>query len=309
MAKMSKAQIMDQVESLVESLTKEGQEIANYNLKCYKKDESSITIREARELLLDLVDNHMEEEDEIDVTLPSAVENSLKKTNKAKTKKEETVDVDEEAAEKIVSIIDKKKSGSKTPTLKTDFRASKNNNNQKTQGKTENAKKQDVVMPPAPSEDQIIELVGYRYSYPKFPLEFNSKLLKGQRLKSRGDVKTLTEFLPLDEQAQNGEIPTFYIAVYVPKNDIADARTYDHANMFPDMDFDKILKEYGGEFPQELDLLDIVHADDKSIVAVSKLTQVPFIFSYRSFNNNNNKVLNCRANYQGLDFQLYQATK
>lgn len=305
MAKMSKSQIMEQVEGLIESLNEEGKVIARYNLRGFKKDESSLTIADAKELLLDLVDNYMldeveEEEEEIDIVIPSAVENSLK------TKKKKAND-EEEAANRIVSIIDKKKDNK--PKLNTDFRSKVEPPvNNKSTGKVDNKtkKQQDVVMPPKPSEEQIVKLVGYRYSYPQFPLEFKSQVLQGERLKSRGDIKTLKDFMVEDDKAQNGEVGKFYIAVYVKINDIVDPRSYDHCNMYPNQSFNQMLKEYGGNFPQELDMLEIVHLDDKSLVGVSMLTQIPYIFTHRSFNNNNNTVLNCRANYQGLDFQIYQ---
>ena len=63
--------------------------MAQYNLNAYTKNPKSITAQEAKELYFDLIQNYLvedevewEEEDTVDMELPSAIENSLKKTNK-----------------------------------------------------------------------------------------------------------------------------------------------------------------------------------------------------------------------------------
>ena len=297
MARMTTAQIMEKVAGILSELNSEGVKMAQYNLNAYTKNPKSITAQEAKELYFDLIQNYLvedevewEEEDTVDMELPSAIENSLKKTNKKGTKTEE-----EQAAEKIVSILDKKQQPKENK-----LKSNKNN-------KVTPKKQQEVVYDKAPTEEEIVELVGYRYAYPKFPLEFNCKALGGRRLINREDIKTIKEFKKIENDlyAKNGQEDNFVIAVYVKEEDIVDSRMYDYLNMFPNQSFKQMLKPHGIEhFPQELDILKIVHISDLYIVAQSSFTGIPYIFTHNRFTNNNK--LHCRANFMGLDFQIYQ---
>lgn len=297
MARMTTAQIMEKVAGILSELNSEGVKMAQYNLNAYTKNPKSITAQEAKELYFDLIQNYLvedevewEEEDTVDMELPSAIENSLKKTNKKGTKTEE-----EQAAEKIVSILDKKQQPKENK-----LKSNKNN-------KVTPKKQQEVVYAQPPTEEDIVELVGYRYAYPKFPMEFNCKALNGRRLINREDIKTIKEFKKIENDlyAKNGQEDNFVIAVYVKEEDIVDSRMYDYLNMFPNQSFKQMLKPHGIEhFPQELDILKIVHISDLYIVAQSSFTGIPYIFTHNRFTNNDK--LHCRANFMGLDFQIYQ---
>lgn len=293
MARMTTAQIMEKVAGILSELNSEGVKMAQYNLNAYTKNPKSITAQEAKELYFDLIQNYLvedevewEEEDTVDMELPSAIENSLKKTTKTK---------EEKAAEKLVDIMDKKQQPKENK-----LKSNKNN-------KVTPKKQQEVVYAQPPTEEDIVELVGYRYAYPKFPMEFNCKALNGRRLINREDIKTIKEFKKIENDlyAKNGQEDNFVIAVYVKEEDIVDSRMYDYLNMFPNQSFKQMLKPHGIEhFPQELDILKIVHISDLYIVAQSSFTGIPYIFTHNRFTNNDK--LHCRANFMGLDFQIYQ---
>ena len=311
MARVTTAQIMEKVAGLLSELNAEGVRIAQYNMNAYTKNPKSLTAKEAKELYFDLIQNYTisddeveweEEEDTVEMEiLPSAVENSLKAK---KTKEDQAVD-------QIVDIINNKGSknnnSGKSNKLKPN---NKNNNNKNTNGKVVppyQPPQQEVVYDKAPSQDEIVELVGYRYSYPKFPLEFNCKALNGKRLINREDIKTLKDFKQLESQlyAQNGNDDNFVIAVYVKEEEIVDSRMYDYLNIYPNKSFQDMLKPYGVQhFPQELDILKIVHISDKVLVGVSMYTEIPYMFTHNRFKNNDK--LHCRANFMGLDYQIYQ---
>lgn len=282
MAKMTTAQIMEKVAKLLPELNQEGLKMAQYNLNAYTKNPKSMTAKEAKELYYDLYENYMDEDEvEMDDEPVAVVENSLKKKT--------TKTADELAAEKIVDIMEASKKKIQENKLKT------------------KKQQQDVVYDKPPTEEEIIELVGYRYAYPKFPLEFNCRALNGVRLINREDIKTLKDFKKIEEEEynKNGKDDNFFIAVYVKEEEIIDSRTYDYLDLYPNQSFKQMLKPFGIEhFPQELDILRIVHVTDKVLIATSMYTEIPYIFTWNRFTNN--EKLHCRANYLGLDFQIYQ---
>ena len=282
MAKMTTAQIMEKVAKLLPELNQEGLKMAQYNLNAYTKNPKSMTAKEAKELYYDLYENYMDEDEvEMDDEPVAVVENSLKKKT--------TKTADELAAEKIVKIMESSNKQIKENKLKS------------------KKQQQDVVYDKPPTEEEIIELVGYRYAYPKFPLEFNCRALNGVRLINREDIKTLKDFKKIEEEEynKNGKDDNFFIAVYVKEEEIIDSRTYDYLDLYPNQSFKQMLKPFGIEhFPQELDILRIVHVTDKVLIATSMYTEIPYIFTWNRFTNN--EKLHCRANYLGLDFQIYQ---
>ena len=283
MAKMTTAQIMEKVAKLLPELNQEGLKMAQYNLNAYTKNPKSMTAKEAKELYYDLYENYMDEEDEVEMDDEpvAVVENSLKKKT--------TKTADELAAEKIVDIMEASKKKIQESKLKS------------------KKQQQDVVYDKPPTEEEIIELVGYRYAYPKFPLEFNCRALNGVRLINREDIKTLKDFKKIEEEEynKNGKDDNFFIAVYVKEEEIIDSRTYDYLDLYPNQSFKQMLKPFGIEhFPQELDILRIVHVTDKVLIATSMYTEIPYIFTWNRFTNN--EKLHCRANFLGLDFQIYQ---
>lgn len=282
MAKMTTAQIMEKVAKLLPELNQEGLKMAQYNLNAYTKNPKSMTAKEAKELYYDLYENYMDEDEvEMDDEPVAVVENSLKKKT--------TKTADELAAEKIVDIMEASKKKIQESKLKS------------------KKQQQDVVYDKPPTEEEIIELVGYRYAYPKFPLEFNCRALNGVRLINREDIKTLKDFKKIEEEEynKNGKDDNFFIAVYVKEEEIIDSRTYDYLDLYPNQSFKQMLKPFGIEhFPQELDILRIVHVTDKVLIATSMYTEIPYIFTWNRFTNN--EKLHCRANFLGLDFQIYQ---
>lgn len=279
---MTTAQIMEKVAKLLPELNQEGLKMAQYNLNAYTKNPKSMTAKEAKELYYDLYENYMDEDEvEMDDEPVAVVENSLKKKT--------TKTADELAAEKIVDIMEASKKKIQESKLKS------------------KKQQQDVVYDKPPTEEEIIELVGYRYAYPKFPLEFNCRALNGVRLINREDIKTLKDFKKIEEEEynKNGKDDNFFIAVYVKEEEIIDSRTYDYLDLYPNQSFKQMLKPFGIEhFPQELDILRIVHVTDKVLIATSMYTEIPYIFTWNRFTNN--EKLHCRANYLGLDFQIYQ---
>ena len=333
MAKMNKAQIMEKVRELLPQLNEEGMKMAQYNLHGYAKNPKSLTAQEAKDLYFDLYENFLaedeveweEEDEEVEMEVPSVVENSLKKTNKNNNKNNnKDIDIDK-AAEELVKVLDKKnikgtnnqpKSNNPKVIPPVDLSTKKNTveNNKKPnlttiKGAKTNpqTKKQEVVYDKAPTQEEIVELVGYRYAYPKFPLEFNCKALGGRRLINREDIATTKEFKAIETEMFNAnkQEDNFVIAVYVKEEDIVDSRMYDWANIYPNQSFKSMLKPHGIEhFPQELDILKIVHISDLYVVAQSFFTGIPYVFTHNRFKNNDK--LHCRANFMGLDYQIYQ---
>lgn len=285
MARMTTAQIMEKVAKLLPELNQEGLKMAQYNLNAYTKNPKSLTAKEAKELYYDLYENYMDEDE---VEMDEVIENSTKKSKK--------LTEEEEAAERLIQIMEE-----------SNKKINKRQIDNKLKSTKGNKKQQDVVYDKAPTEEEIVELVGYRYAYPKFPLEFNCKALNGARLINREDIKTLKEFKKIEEEEykKNGKDDNFFIAVYVKEEEIVDSRMYDYLNLYPNQSFKSMLKPFGVEhFPQELDILRIVHVTDKVLIATSMYTEIPYIFTYNRFTNNDK--LHCRANYLGLDFQIYQ---
>lgn len=309
MAKMTTAQIMEKVAGILSELNSEGVKVAQYNLNAYTKNPKSITAQEAKELYFDLIQNYLvedevewEEEDTVDMELPSAMENSIKKT----TNKKDTKSKEEKAAEQLVNIIDKK------PQKESKLKSNKNNANKDkvvSIATNKQSNQQEVVYDQPPTPEQIVELVGYRYAFPKFPMEFNCKALNNRRLINREDIQTIKEFKAIegDLYTKNGQEDNFVIAVYVKEEEIVDSRMYDYLNIYPNKSFGQMFKDRKfniEHFPQELDILKIVHISDLYIVAESYFTGIPYIFTHNRFKNNDK--LHCRANFMGLDFQIYQ---
>ena len=321
--KVNASQIMEKIVEVLPQLNEEGMKIAQYNLHKFQQDSKVLSAKEAKELYFDLIQNYQAEdevewddEDDDEVTLDeneeqlilkgieARIENSLKKNTKgAKSKEDEAVD-------KLVSIVEGKEKPKKS-NLKTNHKGA--NETKPLKPQTETKPKQqpkktgDVVYDVAPTPEEIVKLVGYRYSYPKFPLEFNCKALNNRKLINRGDIETIAEFKAIENAMyeENESNDNFVIAVYVKEEDIVDSRMYDWCNMYPNSSFKTMLKPFGIEhFPQELDILKIVDISEKAIMAKSMYTDIPYVFTHNRFKNH--PKLHCRANFMGLDYQIYQ---
>lgn len=260
-------------------LTEEGKAIVQYLLDLFNGSMSDMTLTEMRQEVLTLLQaNSFKQMDKAEVIFENAVK--PKKLTKKDTKKEdETVSDDE--IEKVLESAGLDKEDEEKPKTK------------------KNTKKE-------PTQDVIFELVGYRYTYPKFPETFTSPILEGKtfHIVDEDDPKKIQE---LYDKALSGEGNDLVVAMYFPKYE----RDYDvdpHGVVSYDTPIKQVLKKYGGHFPSDLDIQSIIHfdANTKTLVSVSAFTGIPYATSCKANLFITNNTLRCRVTQNGLDYQIYE---
>ena len=148
---------------------------------------------------------------------------------------------------------------------------------------------------------QIVELVGYRYTRPKFPEVLDTDML-GDYILKRVDTDSFTklEEIGLD----NLIVATFFSD--------KDTEAYVDPNFISDKSYKELLQEKGLQhFPNNLDLAQVYHIDANfnSLMYVSLITGIQYVASCKGKYAKVDKTLHCRMNTFGHDFAIYKAVK
>lgn len=163
--------------------------------------------------------------------------------------------------------------------------------------KAEKPAKKEVELTPS----QIVELVGYRYTRPKFPEVLDTDML-GDYVLKRVDTDSFTklEEIGLD----NLIVATFFSD--------KDTEAYVDPNFISDKSYKELLQEKGLQhFPNNLDLAQVYYIDANfnSMMYVSLITGIQYVASCKGKYAKVDKTLHCRMNTFGHDFAIYKAVK
>ncbi len=155
--------------------------------------------------------------------------------------------------------------------------------------------KKEVELTPA----QIVELVGYRYTRPKFPEVLDTDML-GDYILKRVDTDS---FAKLEEIGlDNLIVATFFSD--------KDSEAYVDPNFISDKSYKELLKEKGLEhFPNNLDLAQVYYISPEfnSMMYVSLITGIQYVASCKGKYAKVDKTLHSRMNTFGHDFAIYKA--
>ena len=157
------------------------------------------------------------------------------------------------------------------------------------------AKKEDEELTPS----QIVELVGYRYTRPKFPEVLDTDML-GDYILKRVDTNSFTELEKMD--VDNLIVATFFSD--------KDSEAYVDPNFISDKSYKELLQEKGLQhFPNNLDLAQVYHIDANfnSLMYVSLITGIQYVASCKGKYAKVDKTLHSRMNTFGHDFAIYKA--
>ena len=166
----------------------------------------------------------------------------------------------------------------------------------KKETKKENkAPKKEVELTPA----QIVELVGYRYTRPKFPEVLDTDML-GDYILKRVDTDSFTELEKIG--LDNLIVATFFSD--------KDTEAYVDPNFISDKSYKELLKEKGLQhFPNNLDLAQVYYISPEfnSMMYVSLITGIQYVASCKGKYAKVDKTLHSRMNTFGHDFAIYKA--
>ena len=155
--------------------------------------------------------------------------------------------------------------------------------------------KKEVELTPA----QIVELVGYRYTRPKFPEVLDTDML-GDYILKRVDTDS---FAKLEEIGlDNLIVATFFSA--------KDSEAYVDPNFISDKSYKELLQEKGLQhFPNNLDLAQVYYISPEfnSMMYVSLITGIQYVASCKGKYAKVDKTLHSRMNTFGHDFAIYKA--
>lgn len=280
----SKAKVVEVVKSIDPTeLTKEGRSIVSYLLVAFSPQElSEWTLSDMKEEFLTLLDANSFVDNN---KAYSIIENSIKKVvNKTSKKK-----VSDEDAQKLLDVIqgDSKTKGSEA---KPQVNKTTVNNNK------------------GLSEQDIINLCGYRYTYPEFPQTFESPLYKGKvfEMLTTDDVKEVSKMwdATLEDDSIDYDLA---VVMYFPEYE----RNFEidpHGVLSPSQTKKSLLKAYGGNYPNNLDVQTIVNFNpiSRTMCSVSVYTGIPYVVSCQQAFFEVNDKLKCRVTQNGLDYQLYK---
>lgn len=166
----------------------------------------------------------------------------------------------------------------------------------KKETKKENkAPKKEVELTPA----QVVELVGYRYTRPKFPEVLDTDML-GDYILKRVDTDS---FAKLEEIGlDNLIVATFFSD--------KDTEAYVDPNFISDKSYKELLQEKGLQhFPNNLDLAQVYYISPEfnSMMYVSLITGIQYVASCKGKYAKVDKTLHSRMNTFGHDFAIYKA--
>ena len=161
--------------------------------------------------------------------------------------------------------------------------------------KAEKPAKKEAELTPA----QIVELVGYRYTRPKFPEVLDTDML-GDYILKRVDTDSFTklEEIGLD----NLIVATFFSD--------KDTEAYVDPNFISDKSYKELLQEKGLQhFPNNLDLAQVYYISPEfnSMMYVSLITGIQYVASCKGKYAKVDKTLHSRMNTFGHDFAIYKA--
>lgn len=161
--------------------------------------------------------------------------------------------------------------------------------------KAEKPAKKEAELTPA----QIVELVGYRYTRPKFPEVLDTDML-GDYILKRVDTDSFTELEKIG--LDNLIVATFFSD--------KDTEAYVDPNFISDKSYKELLKERGLQhFPNNLDLAQVYHISPEfnSMMYVSLITGIQYVASCKGKYAKVDKTLHSRMNTFGHDFAIYKA--
>ena len=179
-----------------------------------------------------------------------------------------------------------------------------------TKKETKKAKKDDKSVKSAdgkkrtkyePMPEEIVKLVGYRYTRPEFPELLKSDML-GDYTLERIDTDSFTELEKMD-------IDNLIVATFFSDKD---SETYVDPFFISDKSYKELLQEKGLQhFPNNLDLAQVYHIDANfnSLMYVSLITGIQYVASCKGKYAKVDKTLHCRMNTFGHDFAIYKAVK
>lgn len=161
--------------------------------------------------------------------------------------------------------------------------------------KAEKPAKKEAELTPA----QIVELVGYRYTRPKFPEVLDTDML-GDYILKRVDTDS---FAKLEEIGlDNLIVATFFSD--------KDTEAYVDPNFISDKSYKELLQEKGLQhFPNNLDLAQVYYISPEfnSMMYVSLITGIQYVASCKGKYAKVDKTLHSRMNTFGHDFAIYKA--
>lgn len=152
-----------------------------------------------------------------------------------------------------------------------------------------------------PMPEEIVKLVGYRYTRPEFPKLLKSDML-GDYTLERVDTDSFTELEKMD-------IDNLIVATFFSDKD---SETYVDPFFISDKSYKELLQEKGLQhFPNNLDLAQVYHIDANfnSMMYVSLITGIQYVASCKGKYAKVDKTLHCRMNTFGHDFAIYKAVK
>ena len=156
--------------------------------------------------------------------------------------------------------------------------------------------------------NKIIELCGYRYTYPVFPETFELEEAFEGKVFTRIDSDDIKEVdRIINEQSED----TYRVVsvVYFPEYE-RDFEIDPHYALGVNASKKTLLKAFGGKYPKCLDIQTIFHFDTrvKTMVTCSNFTGIPYVTALSDKWFTTNDDLHCRVSQNGLDYQLYKVT-
>ena len=155
--------------------------------------------------------------------------------------------------------------------------------------------KKEVELTPS----QIVELVGYRYTRPKFPEVLDTGML-GDYILKRVDTDSFTELEKIG--LDNLIVATFFSE--------KDSEAYVDPFFISDKSYKELLQEKGLQhFPNNLDLAQVYYISPEfnSMMYVSLITGIQYVASCKGKYAKVDKTLHSRMNTFGHDFAIYKA--
>ena len=150
-----------------------------------------------------------------------------------------------------------------------------------------------------PMPEEMVKLIGYRYTRPEFHEVLDTDML-GDYILKRVDTDSFTklEEIGLD----NLIVATFFSD--------KDTEAYVDPNFISDKSYKELLQEKGLQhFPNNLDLAQVYHIDANfnSLMYVSLITGIQYVASCKGKYAKVDKTLHSRMNTFGHDFAIYKA--
>lgn len=284
MKKMNKQEMINQLKGLVGKVTdKSTLDIVNYTLKMFTENPRNVEVKDLKETLADVISKVVPQQQTV---LP--MENSSKKLT-VKKNKEKTPDVKKDNKEDKTPAKENKGSDKPKITLHDPLgRDKKDDKDKKVDLKTDKSDKKDTKNTKTNKTEPKKELVKAVPMAISFPDEFDVKnlghLKKAEDIK---DIKTLAEII------QKGERDIVVV-------------TYWSKRLLKQFEYDNlgIQKTPVKEFPDDLDVLNIMYASPEGTVAygVSVYTECQFAFTPEDFANEEDGV----RFSAGMEFNLYE---